>query len=103
MQIGSGYGRSIEVVDRARMSVSVYPTLQKMVKDGKLSPRQTELVIAATAEGYPFPANLDIDSPLSGMAPPSQQDMLKRALEENWTSEKVAAEFDAYLKRRLTH
>jgi hypothetical protein len=40
---------------------------------------------------------------LSGMAPPSQQDMLKRALQENWTSEKVVAEFDAYLKRRLTH
>lgn len=103
MQIGSGYGRSIEVVDRARMSVSVYPTMQKMVKDGKLSPRQTDLVIAATAEGYPFPANLDIDLPLSGMAPPSQQDILKRALEENWTSERVAAEFDAYLKRRFTH
>jgi ectoine hydroxylase-related dioxygenase (phytanoyl-CoA dioxygenase family) len=103
MQIGSGYGRSIEVVDRVRMSVGLYPTLHSMVKAGKLSQRQIDLVIAATAEGYPFPANLDIDSPLSGMAPPSQQDLLKLALHENWTSEKVASEFDAYVKRRLTH
>ena len=97
------YGRSIEVVDRARMSVSLYPTLQKMVKAGQLYSRHIDIVIAATAEGYPFPANLDIDSPLSGMAPPSQQDLLKRALQENWTSDKVASEFDAYVKRRPTH
>ena len=37
-------------------------------------------VVAATAEGYPFPANLDLDAPVGGMAPPSQQDVMRQAL-----------------------
>jgi ectoine hydroxylase-related dioxygenase (phytanoyl-CoA dioxygenase family) len=60
MQIGSGYGRSIEIVDRARMSHRLYPVLAGM-KDA-LSEQELEDVIASCAEGYPFPANLDIDS-----------------------------------------
>ena len=71
MQVGSGYGRSIEIVDRARMTKHLYPVMLAMAKDGRLQGRQIETLIAATAEGYPFPCNLDIDSPLSGMAPRS--------------------------------
>ena len=103
MQIGSGYGRSIEVVDRTRMSKSLYPTLQSMAQSKALTSREVENVIAATAEGYPFPANLDIDSPLSGMAPPSQQDILRQALSEGWDSKKFASEMDAYVDRRKTY
>ncbi|MGB3408487.1 MAG: phytanoyl-CoA dioxygenase family protein [Jannaschia sp.] len=84
MQIGSAYGRSIEIVDRSRLSRQVYPTLLRMVADGTLTADERQSVIAATAEGYPFPANLDIDSPLAGMAPPSQQDLMRQALAEGW-------------------
>jgi ectoine hydroxylase-related dioxygenase (phytanoyl-CoA dioxygenase family) len=103
MQIGSGYGRSIEIVDRARMTKHIYPSMLAMQKAGTLSPRELENLIAATAEGYPFPCNLDIDSPLSGMAPPSQQDILRQALKEDWTAERLAAEIDGYMARRVSH
>jgi ectoine hydroxylase-related dioxygenase (phytanoyl-CoA dioxygenase family) len=103
MQIGSGYGRSIEIVDRARMTKHLYPTMLAMKEDGRLQGRAIEMLIAATAEGYPFPCNLDIDSPLSGMAPPSQQDILRQALSESWAAEQLNREIDAYVARRTSH
>ena len=103
MQIGSAYGRSIEIVDRVRISKAVYASLSKLAASGALDARQVDNVIAATAEGYPFPANLDIDSPLSGMAPPSQQDVMRQALAEGWTEEKFAAEIDTQQGRKRSH
>ncbi len=103
MQIGSGYGRSIEIVDRARMTKHLYPTMLAMVTEGRLSGRAIETLIAATAEGYPFPCNLDIDSPLSGMAPPSQQDILRQALAEKWEPQRLIEAIDGYTARRTSH
>lgn len=103
MQIGSGYGRSIEIVDRARMTRHLYPTMLAMARAGQLDNRHIETLIAATAEGYPFPCNLDVDSPLSGMAPPSQQDILRQALTENWEPKAFDAAMDAYVTRRVSH
>lgn len=103
LQIGSGYGRSIEIVDRARMTKHAYPALLAMQTAKVFSGREMENLVAATAEGYPFPCNLDIDSPLSGMAPPSQQDILRQALREAWPAAKLRAEIDAHLARRVSH
>ncbi|ASJ70686.1 phytanoyl-CoA dioxygenase family protein [Granulosicoccus antarcticus] len=103
MQIGSAYGRSIEIVDRLRISKAVYAGLLQLVDDGQLSIREADNVIAATAEGYPFPANLDIDSPLSGMAPPSQQDIMRQALAEHWTNEKFSQALDEQAGRKRSH
>ena len=103
MQIGSGYGRSIEIVDRARMSKTLYPHLLTLKSTGALNDRDIENVVQATAEGYPFPVNLDIDSPLSGMAPPSQQNILRQALAERWPAERFAAEIDAQSGRKRSH
>jgi ectoine hydroxylase-related dioxygenase (phytanoyl-CoA dioxygenase family) len=96
LQVGSGYGRSIECVDRARISKAVFPVIARMTKAGQLGPREVEYVLAASAEGYPFPTNLDIDSPLSGMAPASQQDILRQALAENWPAARLEAAIDSY-------
>ncbi len=103
MQIGSGYGRSIEIVDRSRMTKAVYPHLLRLSESGNLSAREVDNVVAATAEGYPFPANLDIDSPLSGMAPPSQQDVLRQALAESWSESRLAAAIDEQDGRKRSH
>ncbi|GIT92854.1 phytanoyl-CoA dioxygenase [Jannaschia pagri] len=101
MQIGSAYGRSIEIVDRDRMCRAVYPTIREKMAD--LSPREVETIIAATAEGYPFPANLDLDSPLSGMAPSSQQDLMRRALTEGWTPERFDQALSDQRGRKRSH
>jgi ectoine hydroxylase-related dioxygenase (phytanoyl-CoA dioxygenase family) len=103
MQIGSGYGRSIEIVDRARMSRALYPTLARMKADGALKPDEIETVIVACAEGYPFPANLDIDSPLSGMAPESQQELMRRALNEGWDASRFERALQEQADRKRSH
>ena len=103
MQIGSAYGRSIEIVDRSRMTKALYPYLARLLQSGALTPREIDTVVAATAEGYPFPANLDIDSPLTGMAPPSQQDVMRQALAEGWAADRLAAEIDTQDGRKRSH
>ena len=96
LQIGSGYGRSIEIVNRPGISKAVFPVLSSMVKTLRLTAREIEDVIAATAEGYPFPTNLDVDSPLSGLAPASQQDIMRTALREGWDATRFCGAIDSY-------
>lgn len=93
LQVGSGYGRSIEIVDRTRMCRTLYPTLARLSAAGSLGSDDLANIVAACAEGYPFPANLDTDSPLTGMAPESQQELMLRALAEGWD----AGQFDRML------
>lgn len=103
MQIGSAYGRSIEIVDRSRITRAVYPHLKALADAGALTPREADTVVAATAEGYPFPANLDLDAPVGGMAPPSQQDVMRRALAEGWSEDRLRAEIAAQDGRKRSH
>ena len=42
-------------------------------------------VVAASAEGYPFPTNLDLDQPVDGLAPQSQAELVRRAAGERWS------------------
>lgn len=84
LQISSAMGRAMEKIDRLAMSVALFPVLQARLRGGTpiddLAP-----AIAASAEGYPFPADLDVDQPVDGLAPPSQADVVVRALEERWS------------------
>jgi hypothetical protein len=41
-------------------------------------------VVAAAAEGYAFPTNLDRDQPIGGLAPQTQAELLRQALSEEW-------------------
>ena len=65
----------MEIVDRVCMCHHIYSSLFAMQE--KLSAQELEDVIAASAEGYAFPANLDNDSPLGGMAPESQRSLVR--------------------------
>jgi ectoine hydroxylase-related dioxygenase (phytanoyl-CoA dioxygenase family) len=103
MQIGSAYGRSIEIVDRSRITLAVFEDLKQLLASGTITAREADNVVAATAEGYPFPANLDIDSPLSGMAPPSQQDILRQALAEGWTKTRLEQQIVEQNARKRSH
>ena len=40
-------------------------------------------IIAASAEGYPFPTNLDSNPPVGGLAPKTQADFLREALAQD--------------------
>lgn len=87
LQISSAYGRAMESVDRTRMSVALYPALRRMLAEGRISKAEVRFAIAASAEGYPFPTNLDRDPPIGGLAPESQQELLSRALADDWETE----------------
>ncbi len=103
MQIGSGYGRSIEIVDRARMSEHMYPVLKDLRNSKVLDAGEVDNVVAACAEGYPFPSNLDIDAPMDAMAPESQQELMLRALNGGWTADRFQDELQQQTGRKRSH
>jgi hypothetical protein len=55
--------------------------------------------IAAVAEGYPFPTNLDLDVPLAGLAPAAAAERVWLALEEEWTPDTLRQELRAIAER----
>ena len=98
LQISSAFGRATEAVDRARMVNAVYPTLRSRLSSG-LDRAVAANVVAACAEGYAFPTNLDRDQPVDGLAPPSQADLMNRALDEDWPPEQLRQELDQHAER----
>ena len=102
LQVSSAYGRAMESVDRLKMSLALYPALQKLVADGAITAEAADNAIAASAEGYAFPTNLDRDPPVGGMAPQSQQALMHQALAESWTPEAFTKSAEAQAWRKLT-
>jgi hypothetical protein len=74
----------MESLNRAKMCEVLYPLLLDNLATSKMTEAETDAVIASCAEGYPFPTNLDIDPPVGGLAPESQQVLFARALRESW-------------------
>lgn len=99
LQISSAFGRAMETVDREAVANAVYPVLLKRKAEG-VRQQWLDTVIAASAEGYPFPTNLDSDPPVDGLAPPSQADLVRRALREDWTPEHLRDALRAATERR---
>ena len=94
LQVSSAFGRAMETIDRAKMCVLTYPIAKKHFDDEILSISEIKAAIAATAEGYSFPTNLDNDPPKGGLAPETQQALFVRALE----SDMDKIEFEKQLK-----
>jgi ectoine hydroxylase-related dioxygenase (phytanoyl-CoA dioxygenase family) len=101
LQISSPFGRAMESLDREAMVNAIAPTLQKR-KAGGVTTEWLETVIAACAEGYAFPTNLDHDQPIDGLAPPSQADLVRRALDEGWTLATLREALRAHTARRAS-
>ena len=81
------------------MAMALYATL---LSAGDMSPRERGNVIAAAAEGYAFPTNLDRDPPIGGLAPRTQAQILATALAEGWAPDALGEALDAHATRRLT-
>jgi ectoine hydroxylase-related dioxygenase (phytanoyl-CoA dioxygenase family) len=95
LQISSAFGRAMESVDRRAMCTAVYPALLRISGE-----RAVANVVAATAEGYAFPTNLDRDPPLDGLAPPTQADVVAQAVRERWDPPRLDTELAAHAARR---
>ncbi|MFJ9855933.1 phytanoyl-CoA dioxygenase family protein [Streptomyces albogriseolus] len=101
LQVSSAFGRAMETVDREAVVGAVYPVLLARKAEGA-SEQWLENVIAASAEGYPFPTNLDNDPPVDGLAPPSQADVVRCALREGWTPRALRDALRAGAARRAS-
>jgi len=101
LQISSAMGRAMETVDRTRVSLAIFPALLALARCGGTEEALAN-AIAASAEGYAFPTNLDFDKPIGGLAPESQADKLKRAVAEGWDVDRLRVALREWESRRCS-
>ncbi|PTX57376.1 ectoine hydroxylase-related dioxygenase (phytanoyl-CoA dioxygenase family) [Litoreibacter ponti] len=94
LQVSSSFGRAMENIDRRAMVLAAFEPLKSLDAAARAA------AIAATVEGYAFPTNLDTDPPEGGLAPPSQADILRRALDEDWDTAQLMQALDAQAARQ---
>lgn len=97
LQISSAFGRAMDAVDRSAILRSVYPELRALAGAGET--RAVANLVAASAEGYAFPSNLDRDQPLDGMHGETQAELTFRALASGLAPEAYATELAALDER----
>lgn len=100
LQVSSAFGRAMETVDRRGMSNALYPAA--IAAKGTLTEAEMAAAIAACAEGYSFPTNLDRDPPVGGLAPETQAALFARALEERMSEDAFTAALDAQAERQVS-
>ncbi|TFV59633.1 phytanoyl-CoA dioxygenase [Mycobacterium sp. PS03-16] len=100
LQISSPFGRAMEALDRTAMVRAVYPALRAMKAAGRPA-GELHNVIVATAEGYPFPTDLDRDQPVGSLAPPSQVDVVAAALAQDLSCESLDVALRDHNDRRI--
>jgi len=101
LQVSSAFGKPMESVDRSKMTKLIYPLLLAGKQAKLFSPEETKSVCASVVDGYSFPTNLDLDSPLAGSAPETVQGLIERALNEEWSVDRFCECLDEATKRRL--
>lgn len=99
LQVSSAFGRAMETVDRGAMSAALFPALRAR-QDAGAAPSMIANAIAACAEGYSFPTNLDLDQPVDGLAPPTQAEILGLAVAEGWSRQRLETELGGWSARR---
>ena len=99
LQVSSAFGRAMETVDRTAMSRALFPVLLELRGSGA-EERALRNVVAAAAEGYAFPTDLDQAQPVGGLAPQTQAELVWRALREAGSPWALGKELDAHAARR---
>jgi ectoine hydroxylase-related dioxygenase (phytanoyl-CoA dioxygenase family) len=102
LQVSSAFGRAMETVDRVRVVEAVYPALLA-ARTGGLPSRSVANVVAASAEGYAFPTNLDRDQPIDGMSPPTQAALVTDALAADLPTHELVGKLRQQLAGRDSH
>ncbi len=102
LQISSAMARAMETMDHERIANAVYPVLLRRQEDG-MDPGLLANAVAAAAECYAFPTNLDRDPPLGGLTPPSQADIVTEALAARTPPAALADQLAAHQHRTRSH
>ncbi|RAL11705.1 phytanoyl-CoA dioxygenase family protein [Aspergillus homomorphus CBS 101889] len=92
LQIGSALGKTMESVDVVPVVRACWYEVRRRFDTTKVFDARWEAFVKALAEGYPFPTNLDRRPPApNGMAPESEQDLIRRGMLEGWDTEEMVA------------
>lgn len=92
LQISSAFGKTMESLNTYVIIERTWDILSAMYQSEGFTPR-VSAAIKSIGAGYPFPCNLDLRQPQSsGMAPESEQDLLRRALKSDWDKERTLHE-----------
>ena len=94
LQISAAMGKTMENLDTVKMVDACWEELAQKYKREGWS-QQVECVVKTVADGYPFPTNLDKRAPRpNGMAPSSEQEILKCGLVKSWSKTQVVEELE---------
>jgi ectoine hydroxylase-related dioxygenase (phytanoyl-CoA dioxygenase family) len=100
LQVSSAMGRAMEAINRTGMCRRLYPAIRALRAESRLGDAETAAAIAAAAEGYSFPTNLDRDPPVGGLAPETQAALFRRALAAGLSPAEFERDLDAQSLRR---
>jgi ectoine hydroxylase-related dioxygenase (phytanoyl-CoA dioxygenase family) len=101
LQVSSAFGRAMETVDREKMCKLLYRHAKAAENKNTLGVSELSAAIAAAAEGYSFPTNLDRDSPTGGLAPETQQALFARAIANDLSVQEFVKMLDELRLKRL--
>jgi hypothetical protein len=78
----------MEAINRRAMVRAIYPSLLTQLNAG-VDRARLDRAISASAEGYAFPGDLDVDQPVDGLSSPSDAMIVRRALDERRTPQQL--------------
>lgn len=85
LQISSAFGKTMESIDTLAIIEKCWPSVRELYHEREGLTAEVDAILKAIAQGYPFPTNLDRRPPESGgMAPESELDVLRKAVQEGW-------------------
>jgi len=99
LQVSSAFGRALGTIDRDALVNAIYPALLALSEAG--SDESVRCAVAASAEGYAFPTNLDRDQPIDGLAPQTQAELVMEAVRERISPDHLAELLKAQSERRM--
>jgi ectoine hydroxylase-related dioxygenase (phytanoyl-CoA dioxygenase family) len=92
LQVSSAFGKTMETIDTFPLIDACWDELAEKYKKEGMS-EEVVAFIGNLGEGYPFPTNLDRRVPeTAGMAPESEQQLLRRGLEKGLSKETLLKE-----------
>ncbi|MEM8745874.1 MAG: phytanoyl-CoA dioxygenase family protein [Actinomycetota bacterium] len=88
LQVGTTMGRTLEAVDRRAMVRHLYPVWLERLGAGA-DRTAIDRSVAASAEAYYAPLDLDRSQPVDGLHPPGDADLVRTALDERWPIDRL--------------
>jgi ectoine hydroxylase-related dioxygenase (phytanoyl-CoA dioxygenase family) len=103
LQITHAFARPMETVDRVRMCKALYPVLKEANGASVFDRVALTNIIAAAAEGYAFPTNLDRDPPIGGLAPDSDAVYMLNAIMQDVEASDFGETLEGRRLKRQSH